>query len=181
MRGYILSAVLLAVSGASALEAQGLRETVSHCARAAGPAGMGQKIERIEMVSILVPAELPDAPKGTPFLLLEMQNPDGSRWEVTCNGATGGVVDLEREVKSAEDPLFKPNAKVAEADARKAALKAYPGTIVSVAYEVESDGTPRYAFELTPASGEAGMVVEVSAVSGQVSKVWSRAVALPSQ
>jgi hypothetical protein len=175
MRGYILSAVLLAVSGASALEAQGLRETVSHCARAAGPAGMGQKIEQIEMVSLVMPAELPGVPKGTPFLLLAMRNPDGSRWEVACNGATGGVVDVEREVKSAEDPLFKPKAKVAESDARKAALKAYPGKIVGVAYELASDGAPQYDFDLTPASGEAGMVVEVSAVTGQMTKVWSRA------
>jgi len=178
MRVYILSAVLLVASGWTSAAAQGLRETVSHCARAAGPTGMGQKIERIEMLSIVMPAELPGAPKGTPLLQFEMRNPDGSTWEVTCNGSTGAVVDLEREVSSPQNALFQRNAKFSEPHARKAALKAQPGKILGVTYEIGSDG-PQYEFDLQPASGEARMVVEVNATSGQVAKVWARA--LPSE
>jgi uncharacterized membrane protein YkoI len=133
------------------------------------------------MVSIVMPPELPGAPKGTPFLLFEMRNPDGSRWEVTCNGATGAVVDVEREVSSTHDVLFQRNAKISEPDARKAALEAQPGKILGVQYEVQSDGTPQYEFDLQPASGEARMLVEVSAASGQVVKVWARAYALPGE
>ena len=44
MRAYILTAgALLALIDWNSAEAQGLRETVSHCARAAGPAGMGKQ------------------------------------------------------------------------------------------------------------------------------------------
>ena len=181
MRAYILSAALLAGSGWAGAEAQGLRETVSRCAQAAGPRGMGQKIEQIEMVTIVLPAELPGAPKGTPFLQFEMENPDGSRWEVSCNGATGAVVDLEREVSSAQDSLFRRKAKISEPDARKAALQAHPGKIVGVQYEVSAGGTPQYEFDVQPSSGEAGMLVEVDASTGNVAKVWARAYALPSQ
>ena len=128
-----------------------------------------------------MPAELPGAPKGTPFLQIEIGNPDSSRWEITCNGATGAVVGVEREVSSARDPLFQRNAKVSEADARKAALEAGPGKILTVQYEVGSDGSPQYEFDLQPASGEAGILVEVNAATGQVAKVWARAYPLPSE
>ncbi|HEY7683300.1 MAG TPA: PepSY domain-containing protein [Gemmatimonadales bacterium] len=139
------------------------------------------EIERIEMVTIVMPEEFSGSPKGTPFLQFKVRNPDGSRWEVTCNGETGAVVDLEREVSSAHDPLFQRNAKISEPDARKTALKAQPGEILGVDYEVASDGTPEYEFDLKPASGKAGMMVEVNAASGEVAKVWARAYALPSE
>jgi uncharacterized membrane protein YkoI len=181
MRAYILTVAVLTAFGWSTAEAQGLRETVSHCAGAAGPAGMGQTVERIEMISIAMPPALPGAPKGTPFLQFAIGNPDSTSWEVTCNGATGAVVDVEREVSSAQDPLFQRNAKISEADARKAALQARPGKIVAVQYEVGADGTPQYEFDLHPASGEAGMLVEVNAITGQVAKVWVRAYALQSE
>lgn len=128
-----------------------------------------------------MPAELPGAPKGTPFLQFQVRNADGSVWEIVCNGETGDVVDVEREVSSARDPLFQRLAKISEADARKTALRVEPGEIVGVEYEVESDGTPTYEFDLQPASGKAGMLVEVNATTGQVSNVWARAFALPSE
>jgi uncharacterized membrane protein YkoI len=181
MRTLILSAALLAVSGLTGVQAQGLRETVSRCARAAGPTKMAQKVERIEMVTLVTPAELSGVPKGTALLVFEVRNPDGSQWEVTCNGETGAVVDLQREVSSARDPLFQRSAKISEPDARKAALEAYQGKVLGVEYEIGSDGTPEYEFEVQPASGEVGMVVEVNATTKQIAKVWARGYALPSK
>jgi uncharacterized membrane protein YkoI len=180
MRALILSAALLALSGTMAVEAQGLRNTLARCARAAGPAGMSE-IERIEMLTTVSPAELAGAPRGTPFLTFELRHPDGTTWEVICNGETGAVIDVEREVPSAMDPLFARQARISERDARKTALQFHPGEILGVEYEVASDGTPTYEFAVKPASGTAGLLVEINATSGQLKQVWAHAYPLQSE
>lgn len=172
MRGLILG--VLAVLAATAVEAQGLRNTLARCARAAGPKGLAE-IERVEMLTLLAPHELAGARPGTPLLTFEMRYPDGSSWEVICNGETGDVVDLEREVASADDPLFRQKATVAESDARRSALEAHPGRIQGVEYEVGSDGTPTYEFLVTPATSKGNLLVEVSGTTGRVTKVWGYA------
>jgi uncharacterized membrane protein YkoI len=165
----MLALGLFAVCGAEA-QAQGFRGTLARCAQAAGPMEI-RKIERVEMMTAVTPADFPGAPAGTPLLQFEVQNPDGSLWEVTCNGETGAVVDLERQVPSARDPLFQRNAKVGEQEARKAALAARPGKIVGVEYEVGGDGTPEYEFAVQPSGDQARLDVEVDAATGKVVKV----------
>ncbi|MBP5985908.1 MAG: PepSY domain-containing protein [Azonexus sp.] len=92
---------------------------------------------------------------------------EGKAWDVEVNASTGKVNEIEQEVVSADDPMFKAKAKVSLEDAQKTALKKYPGKIKETEYEIESDGKASYEFDIVTTNGKE-MKVEVDATSGKI-------------
>ena len=52
--------------------------------------------------------------KGTTAYEIEIHDKDGVEWELMCEISTGTIYEIEREVTSTSDPLFKKNMKVNE-------------------------------------------------------------------
>ncbi len=86
-------------------------------------------------------------------------------YNVECNAEEGLVTEIEREV-SADDATFKSLAKVSEADARKTALTLNPGKVVSMEYEIGSDGVT-YEYDIQTKAGYE-IKVDIDAVTGAV-------------
>ena len=107
--------------------------------------------------------------EGKPAYEIEVKGKDGKEWEFECN-TSGDIVEIEQEVKSASDPLFKKRAKVSEAEARSTAIELYPGEVEKVEYEIEFDGTPSYEFNIEASDGTE-FNVEVSAITGEIIEV----------
>lgn len=97
---------------------------------------------------------------------VDIKGNDGKRWEVECDAKTGKVLQVEREV-AADDPEFTSKAKVRLDAAMKTALDKYPGTIVKIEYEIESDGSVAYEFDIRRRDGKL-LEVEVDAVTGKL-------------
>lgn len=101
---------------------------------------------------------------GAPVYDLDIIGADGLHWEVECDGRTGHIKEIEREVE-ADDPVFAERAEISEADARARVLDFFPGEVESVEYELESDGSAVYEFAVRMEGG--GLLsVEVDATSG---------------
>ena len=100
---------------------------------------------------------------------LEIRQADNKLVDVECSGATGRLVEHESRVVSGDDAAFKSKAKVTEDQARQTALKAHPGEIERVEYEIEADGRASYEFDIKTDKGD--MRVEVDAESGKVTEV----------
>lgn len=98
---------------------------------------------------------------------IEVEGRDGKLWDIECSGVTGKIVEVEQRFKSADDAGFKAKVKITEEQAKGIALAKHPGTVESVEYEVEEDGTPVYEFDIQLASGE-DIRVEVDAVTGKL-------------
>ena len=107
--------------------------------------------------------------KGAMVWELEIREADNKLVDVECSGATGKLVEHESRVASADDPAFKAKAKVSEEQARQTALKAHPGEVEHVNYEIESDGRVSYEFDIKTDKGD--MRVEVDAESGRITEV----------
>ncbi len=105
--------------------------------------------------------------KGVPIYEFDVESPDGKAWDIECSARTGKVVEIEQEVKSADDPLFKDKAKVGLEDAQKKALAAHPGEIMETEFEIESDGKASYEFDIKTKGGREWKV-EVDAGSGEI-------------
>lgn len=100
---------------------------------------------------------------------LEIRQADNKLVDVECSGATGKLVEHETRVVSADDAAFKSKAKVSEDQARQTALKAHPGEVERVEYEIESDGGVSYEFDIKSDKGD--MRVEVDAETGKITEV----------
>jgi len=105
--------------------------------------------------------------KNEPVYEFDIESADGKAWDIECSGKTGKVIEIEQEVKDAEDGLFKAKVKVSEADARKTALAAHPGDITEVEFEIEPDGAASYEFDIVDKDGKENKV-EVDATSGKI-------------
>lgn len=105
--------------------------------------------------------------RGTPIYEFEIAAQDGKTFEYECDANRGKITEEEQEVNSADDPLFKSKMKIAEAEAKKIALKAHPGEIVETEYEIESNGEASYEFDVRTAQGEE-VKLEVDAATGQI-------------
>lgn len=101
---------------------------------------------------------------------IEIKDPDGVEWELMCNIRTGDIFEIEREVDSASDPLFKKNMKVDEKTAAKTALELYPGKLVHTEYEIESNGDASYEFDIYE-KPNVTYKVEVDAKTGEIIEV----------
>jgi len=60
--------------------------------------------------------------RGSKTYEIEIHDKDGLEWELMCDISAGTIYEIEREVESASDPLFKKNMKVNEDTAKKTAL-----------------------------------------------------------
>lgn len=107
---------------------------------------------------------------GRPTYEIEVRDADGVEWELMCDARGAYIYEIEREVDSPDDPLFKARAKVSEADAKATALALYPGEVKEVEYEIEMDGSPTYEFDIVDKHG-VEWKVEVSAETGEIIEV----------
>lgn len=101
---------------------------------------------------------------------IEIHDKNKVEWELMCNSATGRISGVEREVDSANDPLFKKHMKVDKDAAAKTALELYPGKLVHTEYEIEANGDASYEFDIFDHPGTT-YKVEVDAASGKIIEV----------
>lgn len=106
--------------------------------------------------------------EGDPIYDFDILGADGLRWEVEVNAENGMIWEIEREVE-ASDPAFANQVQVSEADAVAGALQIFPGTVESVEYGLESDGSAAYEIDIVLASG-GEMNVEVDATTGKITE-----------
>jgi uncharacterized membrane protein YkoI len=107
--------------------------------------------------------------RGMPMFEIDIAGADGKRWELVCDGITGRIVKVGEERGDATAPAAA-GAMITEAEARKAALAAKPGTVVEVELEVESDGRATFEYDIRAADGTL-WEVEVDAATGKVLSV----------
>ncbi len=101
---------------------------------------------------------------------LEIQDANGFESEFICDANTGQIIETETEVDSVNSKAFKSKMKVTEQDAAAIAVKAYPGVIEEVEYEIESNGDASYEFDIVNNKG-VETKVEVDASSGKIVEV----------
>ncbi len=145
----IASALALAPFAAQA------HDGVAACAAAALKAHPGK----------IVKMEVKTEDKATVYEF-DVQKSDGTSWDIECNAENGKVTEVEQEV-APTDAKWIAKAKVSEADAKAAALKAQPGTVVETEYEIEPNGSASYEFDIKGADGKE-YKVEVDATTGKV-------------
>ncbi len=108
--------------------------------------------------------------KGVKTFEIEINDANGVEWELMCDESTGTIYEIEREVESASDPLFKRKMKIDEATAAKTATSLYPGKIVHTEYEIEDNGAASYEFDIYD-SPSVTYKVEVDATTGEIVEV----------
>jgi uncharacterized membrane protein YkoI len=94
---------------------------------------------------------------------LDINGTDGKQHEVECDAKAGKIIETEGEV-AADDSAFTSKAKVS----LETALAKYPGAVMKTEYEVESDGSVAYEFDIKTADGKL-LEVEVDAINGKLS------------
>lgn len=151
--------IALSLGAAFALPAQA-GEAIDACIAAAKQVKPGAivKLESIEA-------------EGKSVYEIEVRDENGFEYEVMCDIKTGKVIETESEVESPMAEAFKSKATVAEEDAIKTALKAYPGKVEEVEYEIEDDGKASYEIDIMQADGTE-MKIEVDATSGKIIETW---------
>ncbi len=106
--------------------------------------------------------------EGDPIYDFDIMAPDGVRWEVEVNAENAMIWEIEREVE-ASDPMFADHVKVNETAAIETVLAMFPGTVESVEYGIEVDGSPVYEIDVNLAGG-GEMNVEVDGVTGRITE-----------
>jgi uncharacterized membrane protein YkoI len=99
----------------------------------------------------------------------DIETSDGKAWEVECVVKTSVIREFEEEVE-ADDSRFSALAKTTEEEAKATALAAYPGEVVEVEYELESDGKASYEVDILQADKDE-VKVEVDATTGKIVEV----------
>ena len=110
------------------------------------------------------------ADEGGSAYEIEIRDDDGNEWEFECDADNGEIVEIEQEVESPNDALFKKKMKVSEKDVRKIATDLYPGNIKEVEYEIEANGQASYEFDIVDKYG-VEFKIEVDATSGDIVEV----------
>lgn len=98
---------------------------------------------------------------------LELRDNNRQEWEFMCDADSGKLTEKESEVADPNSQAFKKNVKITEEDASAIALKANPGTIQEVEYEVEENGGSSYEFDIVNEKN-LETKVEVDAASGKI-------------
>ncbi|TPQ25830.1 PepSY domain-containing protein [Methylomonas koyamae] len=98
---------------------------------------------------------------------LELRDGNRQEWEFMCDADSGKVTERESEVADPNSQAFKKSVKVTEEDAAATALKANPGTIEEVEYEIEENGAASYEFDIVNDKG-VETKIEVDAASGKI-------------
>jgi uncharacterized membrane protein YkoI len=151
----IMSVLLMTMS--SSLLAEDQPHYFEKCMAAALNERPGQVV-KVELKSV----------DGDHVYEFDIRGIDGSDWDIACDAHRAVISEIEREVNNVNHPLFKSKAKVNEAEARKTALAIYPGEIVEVEYEIESNGAATYEFDIDTTIGGQQMKIEVDATSGEI-------------
>ncbi|MCD2451425.1 PepSY domain-containing protein [Methylicorpusculum oleiharenae] len=107
---------------------------------------------------------------GKPFYEVEVKDANGFEWEFMCDASTGKITETESEVADPKSQAFNQKAKITEEDAAAVALKAYPGKIEEVEYEIEKDGSASFEFDIVNDKG-VETKVEVDAATGKIIEV----------
>ena len=94
----------------------------------------------------------------------------GRHWEFECVVASGAIIEMEQEVDTPDDPLFKRSMKVDAKQAIATATSLYPGEVAEIEYEIDANGSPRYEIDIVDLDS-IQMKIEVSAVSGKIEEV----------
>ncbi len=108
--------------------------------------------------------------EGKAVYEIEIEDANGFEWEFMCDVNSGKVFETESEVSSVNSLAFKSKMKVTEEDAKAIALKAYPGVIEEVEYEIEANGDASYEFDIVN-SKNVETKVEVDAATGKIIEV----------
>ena len=159
-----MTMLILALFSSSVLAGHGGHSNhgdLHHCLKAASAIkdGYYAKLEYLTLTD-----------RGTTAYEIEIHDKNGVEWELMCDRSTGTIYEIEREVESTSDPLFKKNMKVNEDAAKKAALALYPGKVVHTEYEIEANGASSYEFDIFERPGVT-YKVEVDAATGEVVEV----------
>ncbi|WP_031431920.1 PepSY domain-containing protein [Methylomicrobium agile] len=154
MKKFMFSTILL--SSAAAFNAQAVDTGLEKCIAAAQGIKKGDmlKLEKLKV-------------DGKPLYELEIRDAEGKEWEFMCDADSGHITEQESEVDKAHDKPFKSKMKVGEKEAADIALKAHPGKIEEVEYEIEDNGDPSYEFDIVDDKG-VETKVEVDAVTGKI-------------
>ena len=153
------SALILAIS--SLINVQAADKGIENCVAAVQKQKQGRflTLEKLKVVS-----------SGQAVYELEIADKNGFQWEFMCDAETGKIFEIESEVESVNSLAFKSKMKVTEDDAKTIALKAYPGTIEEVEYEIEENGDATYEFDIVSSKG-VETKVEVDAATGKIIEV----------
>jgi len=107
---------------------------------------------------------------GKPFYEIEIKDAKGVEWEFMCNAKTGKITETESEADTVDDEAFKKNLKVTEKEAIAIALKAHPGTVKEIEFEIEENGDASYELDIVDDKG-VETKVEVNAANGKIIEV----------
>ncbi len=98
---------------------------------------------------------------------LEVVDANKAEWEFMCEADSGKITERETEVADPNSQAFKKNVKVTLEDAIAIAVKAHPGTVQEVEYEVEENGNSSYEIDIVDDKGVEAKV-EVDAATGNI-------------
>ncbi len=158
MKNTVLgSLVLLSISTASSVQAadQGLEKCIAEIQKQ--KTGELTKLEKLNV-------------SGKAVYEFELKDANGFEWQFMCDVNSGKIFETESEVSSVNSLAFKSKMKVTEDDAKAIALKAYPGVIKEVEYEIEENGDATYEFDIVNSKG-VETKVEVDAATGKIIEV----------
>ncbi len=156
MKKILVKTTVLAGLGLLSLGASAADQGLESCIQAVKKEKSGDLV-KLEKLSV--------AGKGA--YELELRDSNHQEWEFMCDADSGKVTEREAEVADPNSLAFKKNVKVTEEDAAAIALKANPGTIEEVEYEVEENGAASYEFDIVNDKG-VETKIEVDAASGKV-------------
>ena len=105
--------------------------------------------------------------RGVPVYEFDILGRDGKEWDLECDATSGKITEEEQEVAGPDDPSFKAKAKIGLEQAKK--IDAYPGEIVEIEYEIESNGDATYEFDIKARAG-GEVKLEVDAATGKIAE-----------
>ncbi len=97
----------------------------------------------------------------------DIRDGKGMDWDIECDAGTGEIIEIESEVTSFVPVGSDKKVGISEKAARGIALQHFPGEIVELEYEVESDGTLVYEFDIVLKNAKR-MKVEINAEDGSI-------------
>lgn len=156
MKKSVLNIAVLIGLGLAAGTAHAVDQGLESCVRAIKNEKAGEfvKLEKLNVA-------------GKAVYEFEIRDANLAEWEFMCDADSGKITEKESEVADPNSQAFKKNVKVTEEDAASVALKAVPGTIQEVEYEVEENGASSYEFDIVNDKA-VETKVEVDAATGKV-------------
>ena len=156
MKKSVLQIAMLTGLGLISINVQAADQGLENCIQAVKKEKSGELI-KLEKLNV--------AGKGA--YELELSDSNRQEWEFMCEADSGKLTEKESEVSNPNSSAFKKNVKVTEEDAAAIALKANPGVIQEVEYEVEDNGASSYEFDIVNDKG-VETKVEVDAASAKI-------------